>query len=153
MIDQFRLANEGDLSAIIQLDQTANPHPWGASLIKQSFTQGQRRLNWVALDDKQQVCAWLTAANVLDESELELIMVSPLFRRQGVAQSLIQNWILEVQSIPVTVCLLEVRESNLAARHLYEKLGFIQVGSRKNYYSTTTGKEAAILMNLTLSKD
>jgi ribosomal-protein-alanine N-acetyltransferase len=31
---------------------------------------------------------------------------------------------------------LEVRSSNVAARNLYEKLGFLQVGCRQGYYSS-----------------
>jgi ribosomal-protein-alanine N-acetyltransferase len=44
-------------------------------------------------------------------------------------------------------CLLEVRESNTAARGLYETLSFQLDGIRKNYYPTTTGREDALLMS------
>jgi len=153
MIYSYRPSAETDLADILLLDQVANPHPWGQASIEQNLKPEQKRLNWLVLDQNQQVCGWLTASNVLDESELELIIVSPHMRRQGLAQGLIQAWLNHIKSIAVNLCMLEVRESNLAARHLYEKLGFIEVGQRKNYYPTELGKEAAILMNLTLSKD
>lgn len=151
MTYHYRLANENDVAGIVLLDLAANPHPWGKKLIMQSLSQ--KRLNWLVLDCAQKICGWLTASTILDESELELIMISPSIRRQGLAQGLIQTWLDSIKSIPVNLCMLEVRESNLAARHLYEKNGFIEVGKRKNYYPTLTGKEAAILMNLTLTKD
>jgi ribosomal-protein-alanine N-acetyltransferase len=44
--------------------------------------------------------------------------------------------------------MLEVRESNVSARSLYEKMGFDEVGVRKNYYSNP--RENAILMNLSI---
>lgn len=149
----YRLSGEADVADIRLLDQVANPHPWGDALIAQNLHPGQKRLNYVVLDQNQNLCGWLTASNVLDESELELIVVSPHVRRQGLAQGLTQAWLNHIKMIPVNLCMLEVRESNLAARRLYEKLGFIEVGRRKNYYPTELGKEAAILMNLTLSKD
>jgi ribosomal-protein-alanine N-acetyltransferase len=153
MTYRYRLSCEADLADIILLDQVANPHPWGKSLIEQNLQPQQKRLNWLVFDQNQDLCGWLTASHILDESELELILVSPHVRRQGLAQGLIQAWLKQIKLIPVNLCMLEVRESNLAARHLYEKLGFIEVGRRKNYYPTELGKEAAILMNLTLSKD
>lgn len=151
MTYHYRLADAADLNALVLLDQHANPHPWGETLIAQNLNP--KRINCLVLDDDKSICGWLTASTIFDESELELIMVSPQARRQGLAQGMIQAWIESIKKISVNVCLLEVRESNLAARHLYEKLGFIQVGKRKNYYATDVGKEAAILMNLTLNKD
>ena len=41
---------------------------------------------------------------------------------------------------------LEVRENNTAARKLYEKTGFVEVGMRKNYYSNPT--ENAVLYKM-----
>ena len=50
-----------------------------------------------------------------------------------------------------TRCYLEVRASNVAARGLYEKLGFQLDGLRKNYYTTAAGREDALLMSLSLT--
>ena len=46
---------------------------------------------------------------------------------------------------------LEVRSSNVAARALYESLGFSETGLRPKYYATPDGREDAILMTLTLN--
>ena len=46
---------------------------------------------------------------------------------------------------------LEVRLSNTPAKMLYEKLGFLEVGRRKKYYSDTN--EDAIIMALSLSNN
>jgi ribosomal-protein-alanine N-acetyltransferase len=48
-------------------------------------------------------------------------------------------------------CLLEVRASNLAAQGLYQSLGFMSDGRRKNYYPKGSGREDALLMSLTLA--
>lgn len=148
----YRQAKPDDLAAIIALDQSANPHPWGEKLVAQTIEQSSR-FNLIVLDQSQNLCGWLTASQVLDEAELELIMVAPQARRQGLAEGLMQVWLKHILPIPVNLCLLEVRESNHSALSLYKKLGFTQVGIRKNYYVADSGKESAVLMNLTLTKD
>jgi len=148
----YRLAKRDDLAAIVALDLSANPHPWGEKIVTQTIEQSSR-FNLVVLDQSQNLCGWLTASQVLDEAELELIMIAPQARRQGLAEGLMNTWLTSIRPIPVHLCLLEVRESNHSALSLYKKLGFTQVGLRKNYYVADSGKEAAVLMNLTLTKD
>jgi ribosomal-protein-alanine N-acetyltransferase len=45
---------------------------------------------------------------------------------------------------------LEVRPSNLAARHLYRKLGFQQIAIRPEYYPAPSGREDALFLGLAL---
>ncbi|MGL4957504.1 MAG: ribosomal protein S18-alanine N-acetyltransferase, partial [Plesiomonas sp.] len=45
---------------------------------------------------------------------------------------------------------LEVRESNLRARALYEREGFNEVTVRRNYYPCAQGRENAVIMALPL---
>jgi ribosomal-protein-alanine N-acetyltransferase len=45
---------------------------------------------------------------------------------------------------------LEVRAGNTAARALYERMGFQTVGHRAEYYSTSQGREDALLMSMLL---
>ena len=54
---------------------------------------------------------------------------------------MLHNKVKEVKSL-----FLEVRENNTAARKLYEKTGFVEVGMRKNYYSNPT--ENAVLYKM-----
>ena len=75
------------------------------------------------------------------EREILNLAVESRFRRLGVATYLLQN---EIQS--GAVYLLEVRESNAAARALYSKFGFVEIGRREEYYGNPT--ETAIVMCL-----
>lgn len=100
------------------------------------------------------VCGFLCASCLFDESELELILVSQVHRRQGIAQQLMQTWLDYIKQKQVQQAMLEVRCSNAAAIRLYQQQGFEQVGKRKNYYVTdqslATKREDAILMNLSM---
>lgn len=82
---------------------------------------------------------------VLDEGCLEKIAVNPAYRRQGVAQAILEVF-LRFGRAKLAFLTLEVRASNQPAIQLYLKQGFEQVGRRKDYY--TDPREDAILMTL-----
>lgn len=88
---------------------------------------------------------FIEAQMIADEIHLYDVAVDPKFRRQGIAQALIEELTLQ----PCTAILLEVRESNQAALQLYQKCGFAVDGSRKNYYSSPV--ENAVLMSRKIS--
>ena len=71
---------------------------------------------------------------VLDEGYITNVAVSPDFRRQGIARALIAELTAKAGENKLAFVTLEVRESNAAARALYESEGFEQVGRRPRYY-------------------
>ncbi len=93
------------------------------------------------LDGK--IAGFLVSRPVADkEREILNIAVHPDFRRLHVATELLQT---ELSRHP-GVHFLEVRESNTAARHLYEGLGFQAVGERPEYYDNPI--ETGIVMRI-----
>ncbi|MFB0921525.1 MAG: ribosomal protein S18-alanine N-acetyltransferase, partial [Oscillospiraceae bacterium] len=86
---------------------------------------------------------------VLDEGYISNVAVSPVYRRRGVADALIEA-LIERTKDTLAFMTLEVRESNHAAKYLYSKHGFETVGKRKNYYDRP--KEDALLMTLFFKK-
>ena len=72
------------------------------------------------------------------------VAVHPDRRRQGIAENLITHLIQELKNRGSHALMLEVRASNAPAIALYEKLGFRQVGLRKNYYRNP--KEDALIL-------
>lgn len=69
------------------------------------------------------------------ETELMRIAVLPEFRGQGYGKELLRQ-------VKVPNMFLEVRAGNAAARALYEKEGFTQIGTRRGYY--WNGEDAAL---------
>jgi ribosomal-protein-alanine N-acetyltransferase len=74
------------------------------------------------------------------ENEILNVAVASAERRKGIARLLIQTALREMRGD----VFLEVRESNTAARRLYEGYGFCLAGIRKQYYEHPA--EAAIVM-------
>lgn len=80
-------------------------------------------------------------SNINNDGEREILnlAVHPGFRRCGIAKALINEELAKGGRF-----FLEVRESNEAARKLYESFGFYNVGKRQGYY--TNPSESAIVM-------
>ena len=85
---------------------------------------------------------------VLDEGQICNVAVCPPFRRMGVGEALMTAQREAGIRRGLSVMMLEVRASNGAAQHLYEKLGWERVGVRRNFYSAP--REDGVLYNLYL---
>jgi ribosomal-protein-alanine N-acetyltransferase len=95
-----------------------------------------------------QILAFLIAHHLGPEWELENIVVDPAARRKGLGARLLGELVARARGANSESVFLEVRESNLAARALYQKVGFTETGRRTAYYSSPT--EDAILCHLEL---
>lgn len=86
------------------------------------------------------------------EVELLLIAVVPDQRGRGVGRLLVERAICDAGQRGAEVLFLEVRENNLAARRLYQSVGFADVGRRADYYAGSSGDRfAAITMRRRLA--
>jgi ribosomal-protein-alanine N-acetyltransferase len=102
---------------------------------------------WIIEDGQLQ--AFLVARLSAAECELENLVVAAEYRRRGLASQLIQALIASACEHNLNRILLEVRESNHAARALYEKLGFQVNGRRKAYYSQPPEDAIVLVQTLT----
>lgn len=87
--------------------------------------------------------AYAIAQCIPPEAELITIAVVPEFRRQGIAENLLQQIWQTLQDRDIHLLHLEVNEKLAAARALYEKLGFTAVGRRADYYGP--GQDAILM--------
>jgi tRNA threonylcarbamoyladenosine biosynthesis protein TsaB len=98
---------------------------------------------WVA-EAGGTLCGFFVARVAGDEAEVLNLAVDPAKRRAGIANALLNEAVAEFHRRAVRRMFLEVRESNSAAIHFYEKHGFTRTGSRAGYYREPA--EAAVLM-------
>ncbi|HTZ18187.1 MAG TPA: ribosomal protein S18-alanine N-acetyltransferase [Dissulfurispiraceae bacterium] len=94
---------------------------------------------------KGRAAGYVIARIILDEGHLLDLAVHPGFRRMGVARMLLEDVIRGLRINRCRAFYLEVRESNAAARGLYENMGFTIIGTRKTYYKNPV-EDACIMM-------
>lgn len=78
-----------------------------------------------------------------DEGEVLNVSVKKEYRKRGIALQMLQCLLEEAKIKGIKHFTLEVREGNMPARMLYEKLGFVCEGIRPNFYRNPT-EDAAI---------
>lgn len=143
-IVNIRELASGDLSDILSIEWQSSQFPWSEGLIKSSLNSD----SGFGLFDDSSLIGFTFFSQVLDELSLLNIAIAPEYRRQGLAYDFLAACLSSELVINIGCCFLEVRESNLPAISLYKKLGFDQVGLRKNYYPINGGRETAVIMKL-----
>ena len=127
----IRSAALNDVSAILSIEQQApGAAHWRADQYNKLFASG---IILVA-EETGKLCGFVCAQAVAGEWEIENVVVAAEFLRRGIAKELVRTLIQLAEHEAASAILLEVRESNLPARRLYEKHGFREVGRRRMYY-------------------
>lgn len=134
------------LGEILALENEAFTCPWSEQSFREAFASNNIAI-YAALSDDRILYGFACLMIIESEAELLNIAVSKAFRRQGIANGLMNYLLAEAEQKNVTDIFLEVRFSNIAAQNLYTKHGFVTLGIRKKYY--TNPVEDAILMRKT----
>ena len=134
--------NKDHVSQIARLEAQCFSDPWSEKSIA-SELENPLSL-WLVAEENGQVFGYVGSQTVLDESDMMNVAVDPGFRRQGIARALIETLIAELSKMGSRCLRLEVRVSNENARALYARMGFQQLGLRKNYYHNP--KEDALIL-------
>jgi [ribosomal protein S18]-alanine N-acetyltransferase len=145
----IRPATPADIPAMIALERNARSAAhWSDVAYCDIFETGSPpRLAIVREDGSGSLEAFIIARMNGEECELENVVVANGARRRGIGSELMEVLRTEVQSQGSARIFLEVRESNTAARALYEKCGFQITGRRNSYYSNPA--EDSVLYTLT----
>ena len=138
MIEIIRM-NESHVSAVAELEKQNFSEPWPEIAVRSELTN--KLALWLVAVEDGVVAGYVGSQTVLQEADMMNIAVAESFRRRGIARMLVEELIRQLDAYQLT---LEVRASNAPAIALYEKLGFTQVGLRKNYYHKP--KEDALIL-------
>lgn len=158
----FEPMTEAELDAVHAVETTAYAHPWSRKHFHDSLQAGYPAVLLLgetlpgerphpARADGRQLVGYLVAMPGVDEVHLLNITVAPAHQRQGWARFMLDALVLWSRGQRAQWLWLEVRQSNIAARRLYEHYGFAQVGLRKAYYpADQQQREDAVVMSLNL---
>ena len=132
-----------DSAAVAEMEQQIFSDPWSEKSVLDTVRQKQSVC--FAVEKAGHLLGYLLAYHAADEAEIARIAVQKEARRQGAAGKLmleLENYCVEQH---IRTLLLDVRESNEAARSFYTKHGFTEDGIRQAFYSNPS--EDAVLMS------
>lgn len=143
-----RSAVAGDLERLVSLEEAAKPVPWGRAGIAGFIGRDPGVIVVCPSADEKpdggEPAGFAISQWLADEMEILSIAVDPSRRRRGLGRMLMTAMAAIAEAHGRTSWILEVRETNTAARALYERCGFLKVGERRGYYRDTG--ESALLM-------
>lgn len=136
-----RRINPGEMSLVKNLEKRCFSSNYFNDKEMDGMYENERYSFW-GVWEKGSIAGYLILLDSVDIYEIIKVGVDEEYRGKGLGESLIRK---AFDAIDVDL-MLEVRESNMSARRLYEKLGFRKIGVRKGYYQDT--KEDALIMVL-----
>ena len=144
--NRIRIMHPEDLKQVILLEKQIFSRPWS----ERSFERAVGRSDTIYLvaEWHDVIRGYLGIWCTPEEGDLCNMAVAGDARRQGVATMLLAEGLQECRRRGLERILLEVRESNTAARQLYQQQGFRAVGVRRGYY--TAPSEDAVIMECRL---
>ena len=129
-----------DYDALSRLHGAAFAESWsGQSIHGLLGTPGTFAVTATARGD---LLGFAMARIAADEAEILTLAVLEAARRQGVGAALVEAAGRHAFDKAVRSMFLEVATANRAARALYTKLGFLEVGRRQGYYRVAPGESA-----------
>jgi ribosomal-protein-alanine N-acetyltransferase len=136
-----------DLAEVARLEKSLYEFPWSLGNFRDSVTAGYDC--WVVAHGEA-VIGYAILMVALDEAHLLNFAVASEWQNQGVGRAFLAHMIEVAKEAKAQIVYLEVRPSNMAARHLYRKMGFQQIAIRPEYYPARHGREDALFLGLTL---
>lgn len=138
----IRKMTEDDVDQVGEIEESIFPLPWS----KKSFQEAVNRKNTIYLvaESEGEILGYCGLWNIIGEGEITNVAVKTGHRRRKIARGLLEQLMHMGVEEGVEAFTLEVRVSNMAAIRLYESLGFVTEGIRKNFYEKP--QEDALIM-------
>lgn len=144
---QYRRMRTADLSEVASLEKSLYSFPWSLGNFRDSVNAGYDC--WVVTSG-QGVIGYSVLMIALDEAHLLNFAVASEWQNQGIGRAFLAHMVQVAKQAGCLIVYLEVRPSNLSARHLYRTAGFQQIAIRPDYYPALSGREDALFLGLTL---
>ena len=131
------------VDGVYEVELSCFSHPWE----KKSFVDEVNNplARYFVLISDNEVIGYAGLWHIIDEGHITNIAIKKDFQGKGFSNLLMDELIKYKSENKLSFLTLEVRESNVKARNLYEKFDFKEIGRRQNYYENN---ETAILYSL-----
>jgi ribosomal-protein-alanine N-acetyltransferase len=129
--------------------QAVTASHWSVCQYEALFSENRPQRVALVIEQERMIQGFLVARVIDREWEIENIAVAGSARRRGLGTRLLRRFAESARGQGAQAIFLEVRESNSAARALYEKCAFVEAGRRSRYYRDP--EEDAIVYRLALT--
>lgn len=143
----LRPMHEDDLAEVMRIELRAYPHPWTLGIFRDCLRVGYQCL---VFENDEEMIGYAVMSHAVGEAHILNICIRPDLQGNGYGSLLMQEVLQAARRMHADTLLLEVRPSNQAALSLYHKMGFCEVGVRKNYYPARNGREDALILAINL---
>lgn len=137
-----------DAAAIAEMEHQIFTDAWSEKAVLDTINQ--KNTICLAAEKAGRLIGYLLAYAAADEAEIARIAIVKEFQRQGAGRALILGLETVCEANNISKLLLDVRESNEAARTFYTNMGFQEDGIRQRFYENP--QEDDILMSRELGK-
>lgn len=144
--ERIRSMVERDVERVAELEAHAFGSPWEAATFRRLL--GRSGAELLVVEVSGELVGYAVLWCILDQGELANIAVDPAWQRRGLGSRLLERVLERAREREVSDLFLEVRKSNAVARELYRRRGFLQIGTRRNYYESP--REDACVLRLEL---
>jgi [ribosomal protein S18]-alanine N-acetyltransferase len=143
----YRRMRMADLAEVAHLEKSLYAFPWSLGNFRDSVTAGY---DCWTITHGEAVIGYAVLMVALDEAHLLNFAVAADWQNQGIGRGFLKHMIEVARLAGCQIVYLEVRPSNLPARHLYKAAGFQQIAIRPEYYPAVAGREDALFLGLSL---
>jgi ribosomal-protein-alanine N-acetyltransferase len=143
-----RLATAADLDGVVELEKESFNNPTSREWYERELERPEVCFIYLLRTPDVPVAAFCAFWLVGDQAHINNLAVRPEMRGRGLGSQLLDAMLKEARKLGATSLMLEVRESNAAARRLYEQAGFKVHSVRKSYY-TNPVEDALVLVRVT----
>lgn len=143
----IRPMQQDDVEGVMEIENVVCEFPWTANIFSDCIKVGYGC--WVLSEDNKVLGYGLLSLSAGEGHVLNLC-IKPSHHHQGLGTWMMKHLINQTRRQAAGSIYLEVRVSNQHAIDLYHKLGFTQIGERKDYYPARNGREDARVLSLSL---
>ena len=128
----YRRMTPEDVPVISRLEEETFSMPWSAPSFLEMISKEDARYYVAEKDGK--ILGGCGVLMIAGEGNITNVVIAPEARNQGIGTAMLRHLMAEGDREGLTAYTLEVRISNVAAIHVYEKLGFESAGIRPGFY-------------------
>lgn len=148
-VPSIRPMLDSDLKRVMEIEEAVYPYGWSEGIFRDCL---RVQYSCWTMQLAGEIIGYAIMSVAVGEAHILNVAIAAEQQNQGYGRSFMRYLMETARHHGADTAFLEVRPSNRSAIHLYDTLGFNQVGLRRDYYPAEQGKEDAIIMACSLTE-